>query len=79
MEAKIVRLVRESFCGCTVICVAHKLGTIMDFDTVIVLDQGRILERGHPATLALEPSVFASMLQASAASSGPQQEKNEKS
>ena len=36
----------------------------MDYDQVLVLDEGRIVERGHPGTLAFEPSIFASLLRA---------------
>lgn len=36
----------------------------MDFDHVIVLDEGRIVESGNPRSLALERSLFADMLRA---------------
>ena len=56
--------IRNNFSNHTVICVAHKLHTIMDFDHVIVLDEGRIVESGNPRSLALSPSLFANMLRA---------------
>jgi ABC-type multidrug transport system ATPase subunit len=57
-------IIRTKFTDHTIICIAHRLNTIMDFDQVIVLDEGRIIERGEPGVLALEPSIFASLLRA---------------
>lgn len=46
------QLLREKFRDRTVIAVAHRLETIMDFDKVIVMDAGRIVETGPPQELA---------------------------
>lgn len=46
------------------VCIAHRLKTILDYDQVIVLDEGRIVESGNPATLASQPSRFADLLRA---------------
>ena len=43
--------IREHFVNTTIIAVTHRLDTILDFDTVIVLDAGTIVESGPPQTL----------------------------
>ena len=50
-DALIQKTVREAFKGCTVITVAHRLQTIIDYDTVVVMGSGRVLEFGSPAQL----------------------------
>ncbi|PYI12596.1 hypothetical protein BO78DRAFT_392440 [Aspergillus sclerotiicarbonarius CBS 121057] len=45
------RTIREKFSTHTILTVAHKLDTILDYDKVVVLDAGRIVECGNPHTL----------------------------
>lgn len=52
--------------GTTVLAIAHRLQTIVDFDKIVVLGQGRLLEYDTPQALLQNPqSVFASMLRES--------------
>ena len=44
-------LIREEFKDSTVIAIAHRLNTISDFDKVIVMQQGRVVEFGDPTDL----------------------------
>jgi ATP-binding cassette, subfamily C (CFTR/MRP), member 1 len=42
------RVIRQEFAGCTIIAVAHRLRTIMDFDIVVVMERGEIGRTGKP-------------------------------
>ena len=56
--------IRHDFEGCTVICVAHRLATVVDYDRVLVLDYGRVVELGSPADLMrTEGGVFRAMVE----------------
>ncbi|NKN34077.1 ABC transporter ATP-binding protein [Marichromatium bheemlicum] len=51
-EAALVRALSQLMRGKTVILVAHRLSTIRDADQILVLDRGRLVERGrHQALL----------------------------
>lgn len=45
------RLLRQRFSAHTIIAVAHKLDTILDFDKVVVMNQGSLVEYGEPHKL----------------------------
>ena len=45
------RVIRQRFSNHTIIAVAHKLDTILDFDKVAVLDKGELREYDSPHTL----------------------------
>jgi ABC-type multidrug transport system fused ATPase/permease subunit len=45
------RVIRSEFCGRTLIVVAHKLYTVMEFDHVVLLDHGKVIEYGNPREL----------------------------
>lgn len=53
--------------GCTVLIVTHRLSLLRDINEIIVLDQGRLAERGDFATLAGADGLFARMLSAEGA------------
>ncbi|KAB8271856.1 P-loop containing nucleoside triphosphate hydrolase protein [Aspergillus minisclerotigenes] len=56
------RVIRERFSNHTILTVAHKLETILDYDKIIVLDAGRIVESGSPyALLASDTSHFSKL------------------
>jgi ABC-type multidrug transport system fused ATPase/permease subunit len=49
----------------TVLAICHRLQTLFRFDYVLVLDQGAVVEFGHPDTLAGSPtSQLSQLLQA---------------
>ncbi|KAI8146868.1 P-loop containing nucleoside triphosphate hydrolase protein [Fennellomyces sp. T-0311] len=48
IDAKIQRTIRQAFADSTLICVAHRLRTVIDYDRVLVMDQGRVIEFDSP-------------------------------
>jgi ABC-type multidrug transport system fused ATPase/permease subunit len=63
------RLIRKRFANRTIIAVAHKLDTIMDFDKVAVLDAGRLVEFDSPYALLEKPqSAFSRLYNATMSS-----------
>ncbi|KAJ6155535.1 hypothetical protein N7470_006101 [Penicillium chermesinum] len=60
-DAKIQETLRE-LSDSTIITIAHRLQTIIDYDKVLVLDHGRVIEFDHPWVLInLENGLFRSM------------------
>ncbi|KAI2791871.1 ABC transporter atnG [Penicillium oxalicum] len=54
-------LIRTEFASHTVIAIAHRLETIVDFDEVVVMDNGRVKEQGPPAQLLEQKGAFAEL------------------
>ncbi|KAB8296761.1 hypothetical protein EYC80_002178 [Monilinia laxa] len=50
-DALIQRSIRERFDGSTLIVIAHRLSTIADFDRILVLDNGEVVEFDEPKKL----------------------------
>lgn len=56
---------RSAFPSSTLIAVAHRLETVLDFDHVVVLERGDVAEQGPPRELAeRKDSLFQGMLAA---------------
>ncbi|KAF2868418.1 ABC transporter type 1, transmembrane domain-containing protein [Massariosphaeria phaeospora] len=63
-DAKIQDTIREI--KNTTITIAHRLQTIIDYDKVLVLDQGAVIEYGHPWDLvSMEGGAFRGMCETS--------------
>ncbi|XP_053387287.1 multidrug resistance-associated protein 1-like [Mercenaria mercenaria] len=43
--------IRKQFNDCTILAVAHRLSTVMDYDRLMVLDKGKLAEFDSPAAL----------------------------
>ena len=57
-EEFILRNLREFFRGRTSIVIAHRLSAVMHADRIVVLDKGRIVERGTHAQLLAEGGIY---------------------
>jgi subfamily B ATP-binding cassette protein MsbA len=60
-EAEVQRAIDHLAENRTVICVAHRLSTLRAMDEIVVLERGRILERGGFDELLARRGVFAAM------------------
>ena len=52
------KVIRSEFNDCTIIAVAHRLDTILDFDRIALLSGGELLEFDTPKALLGRPSAF---------------------
>ena len=57
----IEKVIRSKLKGATIITIAHKLTSILDYDEILVFDKGRIVERGSSRELFNKKGVFYSM------------------
>ncbi len=60
-EQEIQRSLEEVSRGRTTVVIAHRLSTIINADEIIVLDRGRVVERGHHADLLAMNGAYAEM------------------
>lgn len=64
-DAFIQELLKTHFSETTLLTVAHRLNTVMDYDLVLVMDRGTCIEIGRPADLLERNGSFASLVDAS--------------
>jgi ATP-binding cassette subfamily B protein len=58
-EARLVRNLRSAGEGRTVVLAAHRLSTVRHADQILVLDRGRVVQRGTHAELVAAPGWYA--------------------
>jgi len=68
-EQDILGTLRSVAVNRTTISIAHRLSTIVDSDTILVLDQGRLVEQGSHADLLRRDGLYAEMWARQAAES----------
>ena len=60
-EAEVQKTIDQLEEGRTVLCIAHRLSTLANMDEIIVLESGRIAERGTFSALLAKKGLFAAM------------------
>ncbi|XP_052092541.1 multidrug resistance-associated protein 1-like [Mytilus californianus] len=61
-DALIQQTIRTQFADCTVLSIAHRINTIMDYDRILVMDQGCIAQFDTPSSLLTDKhGVFFSL------------------
>jgi ATP-binding cassette subfamily B protein len=60
-EAEILKRLRQVMAGRTSIVIAHRISTIKDMDQILVVDGGRIVERGTHGSLVALGGLYADM------------------
>ncbi len=67
LDAKSESLIQQALLSATktktVIIIAHRFSTLQNVDRIIVIDKGKIVDQGSPATLAAKPGIFKELLQ----------------
>ncbi|TFK56635.1 pleiotropic drug resistance ABC transporter [Heliocybe sulcata] len=62
LDDQIQKTIREELASAMVITIAHRLKTIIDYDRILVLDKGRVVEFDQPRRLLRKPDgVFRGM------------------
>ncbi|KAL9637489.1 MAG: hypothetical protein Q9164_002160 [Protoblastenia rupestris] len=64
-DQKIQRTIATGFKGKTLLCIAHRLKTIIGYDRICVMDQGTIAELDTPLALWQEGGIFRSLCEQS--------------
>jgi ATP-binding cassette, subfamily B, bacterial len=60
-EAAVQRALRETLAGRTSLVIAHRLSTVREADELLVIDGGRIVERGTHASLLAANGLYAEL------------------
>jgi ATP-binding cassette subfamily B protein len=60
-EAAVQRALRTTLSGRTSLVIAHRLSTVREADELLVIDDGRIVERGSHASLLAENGLYAEL------------------
>jgi ATP-binding cassette subfamily B protein len=60
-EREIQKSLDEVSADRTTLVIAHRLSTVVNADEIIVLDQGRIIERGRHANLLAQGGAYATL------------------
>ena len=59
MDLKIQKIIKNQFSQCTILTIAHRLGTILDNDLIVLLADGKVKEIGKTDELLNKDSEFS--------------------
>ncbi len=62
-ERTILNSLEQYMKGRTTILIAHRASTVMNCDSVLVLEKGRMVQYGDPRLLAMEPGPFSELIE----------------
>jgi len=62
-EARIVTVLQKAGCGRTVLSISHRITSMMNSDTIVLLENGRILTTGSPAQVLATSDWLGKQLQ----------------
>lgn len=60
-DARIQHTISHQFQDCTILCIAHRLKTIVNYDRILVMDRGRLNQFDTPWALFNSSGIFRSM------------------
>ena len=60
-DSSVQQMLRSQFSDTTLLTIAHRLDTIIDYDVVIVMENGRVAEMGSPRDLLSSCGIFTDM------------------
>lgn len=61
-DALVQKCIRNDFAKCTILTIAHRLNTVIDYDRILVLDAGQVMEFDSPINLLDNPNSYFSQL-----------------
>ncbi|ACC73857.1 ABC transporter ATP-binding protein [Paraburkholderia phymatum] len=61
-EAKVQQALDRLMKGRTVVAIAHRLSTLQNFDRIVVIQHGRLVDDGAPDVLADRPGIYRDVL-----------------
>ncbi|WP_352419177.1 ABC transporter ATP-binding protein [Proteiniborus sp.] len=62
-EAQIVTVLQKAKCGRTVLSISHRMTSMLDCDTIVLLEDGQICAAGSPADILANDDWFSRQLQ----------------
>jgi ATP-binding cassette subfamily C (CFTR/MRP) protein 4 len=62
-DAFIQRVLKERFAATTVVTIAHRLNTVADYDQILVMQRGKVVEAGSPHELLQAKGILYEMVQ----------------